>query len=37
VAEGEADGDTVVLELEPRGAEYVFSDLTSGPVLFATC
>ncbi len=37
VTDGRADGDTVVLELEPRGADFVFSDLTSGPVLFATC
>ena len=37
VAGGEADGETVLLELEPRGAEFVFSDVTSGPVLFATC
>jgi len=27
----------VRLDLEPTGAEFVFSDLTSGPVLFATC
>ena len=37
VASGEADGDTVVLDLEPTSAQFVFSDLTSGPVLFATC
>ena len=37
VESGEADGDTVVLELAPTDAEFVFSDLTSGPVLFATC
>jgi hypothetical protein len=37
VTNGEADGNTVLLELDPRGAEFVFSDLTSGPVLFATC
>ena len=37
VSNGEADGDTVLLELDPGGAEFVFSDLTSGPVLFATC
>jgi hypothetical protein len=27
----------VTMELEPREGEYVLSDLTSGPVLFATC
>ncbi|RYU10609.1 hypothetical protein [Nocardioides iriomotensis] len=37
VEAGEADGDTVVLDLAPTDAEFVFSDLTSGPVLFATC
>ena len=37
VTSGEASGDTVRLDLEPTGAEFVFSDLTSGPVLFATC
>ena len=37
VAAAEADGDTVRLELDPRDAQFVFSDLTSGPVLFATC
>ena len=37
VTSGEADGDTVVLELEPRDESFVFSDLTSGPVLFVTC
>lgn len=37
VTNGSADGETVLLELDPRGAEFVFSDLTSGPVLFATC
>lgn len=37
VASAEADGDTVRLELDPRDAQFVFSDLTSGPVLLATC
>ncbi|HEX6148872.1 hypothetical protein [Nocardioides sp.] len=32
-----ADGSVVTMELEPREGEYVLSDLTSGPVLFATC
>jgi hypothetical protein len=27
----------VVLDLRPAGGTYVRSDLTSGPVLFATC
>lgn len=33
----EADGDTVRVSLRPRQGEYVVSDLSSGPVLFATC
>lgn len=37
VTSGKATGDTVVLDLEPAGSDYAFSDLTSGPVLFATC
>ena len=32
-----ADGEVVTMELEPREGEYLLSDLTSGPVLFATC
>ena len=32
-----ADGPVVTLELEPRDGAYVLSDLSSGPVLFATC
>lgn len=32
-----ARGSTVVLELAPEEGEYVLSDLTSGPVLFASC
>lgn len=37
VTSGEADGETVVLRFEPTAAKFVFSDITSGPVLFATC
>lgn len=32
-----ADGDVVTMELEPVEGAYVLSDLSSGPVLFATC
>ncbi len=32
-----ADGTVVTMELEPAAGEYILSDLTSGPVLFATC
>ncbi|GAA5107768.1 hypothetical protein GCM10023339_06110 [Alloalcanivorax gelatiniphagus] len=32
-----AEGREVVLDLRPTGGGYVLSDLTSGPVLFATC
>lgn len=32
-----AEGSTVVLDLDPVSGQYVLSDLTSGPVLFATC
>ena len=32
-----ADGDLVTLDLKPRSGTYVFSDLSTGPVLFATC
>lgn len=32
-----AEGSVVTLELEPLDGEYVISDLSSGPVLFATC
>jgi hypothetical protein len=28
---------TVVLELRPRAGAYVLSDLSAGPVLFASC
>lgn len=34
---GEASGSTVVLRLDPGDTDFVFSDITSGPVLFATC
>lgn len=32
-----ADGTVMTMELEPEDGEYLLSDLTSGPVLFATC
>ena len=32
-----ADGDLVVLRLTPRSGAYVLSDLSTGPLLFATC
>lgn len=32
-----ADGNVVTLDLRPTEGSYVFSDLSSGPVLFATC
>lgn len=32
-----ADGDLVTMELEPKDGTFVLSDLTNGPVLFATC
>lgn len=32
-----ADGDVVTLDLTPTEGSYVLSDLSSGPVLFATC
>jgi hypothetical protein len=32
-----ADGSLVVLRLTPRPGAYVLSDLSTGPVLFATC
>lgn len=32
-----ADGRSLVLELDPVDGEYVVSDLSAGPVLFATC
>ena len=37
VESARAEGSTVVLDLDPVGGQYVLSDLTSGPVLFATC
>lgn len=37
VEEAGSDGREVTLDLRPRDGEYVLSDLTSGPVLFATC
>ena len=32
-----ADGDVVTLDLAPTEGSYVLSDLSTGPVLFATC
>jgi hypothetical protein len=32
-----AKGSLVVMRLEPRAGAYVLSDLSTGPVLFATC
>lgn len=32
-----ADGTVVTMDLEPAEGSYVFSDLSNGPVLFATC
>ena len=32
-----ADADLVTLDLRPKEGAYVFSDLSTGPVLFATC
>ena len=32
-----AEGSIVTMELEPLEGQYVLSDLSSGPVLFATC
>ena len=32
-----AEGEVVTMELEPEAGEYILSDLSSGPVLFATC
>ncbi|MGB0101704.1 MAG: hypothetical protein WBP61_15605 [Nocardioides sp.] len=32
-----ADGNIVTLDLEPAEGSYVLSDLSTGPVLFATC
>ncbi|MEP9363438.1 hypothetical protein ABLE68_10780 [Nocardioides sp. CN2-186] len=37
VGSATADGDLVTLDLEPHPDNYVFSDLSSGPLLFATC
>ena len=37
VTSGEADGETVVLRFDPTDAKFVFSDISAGPVLFATC
>jgi hypothetical protein len=32
-----AEGSLVVMRLTPRAHAYVLSDLSTGPVLFATC
>jgi hypothetical protein len=32
-----SEGRTITLDLRPHEGEYVLSDLTSGPVVFATC
>lgn len=32
-----SDGREIILDLRPEDGQYVLSDLTSGPVLFATC
>lgn len=37
VVEAESSGRVVTLDLRPEAGEYVLSDLSSGPVLFATC
>lgn len=37
VDEVSAEGPLVTMELDPVEGEYVLSDLSSGPVLFATC
>lgn len=37
VTSATAEGKVVRLDLEPVANQYVLSDLTSGPVLFATC
>ncbi|HEY0642668.1 MAG TPA: hypothetical protein VGD39_04555 [Nocardioides sp.] len=37
VADASSEGREITLDLRPEDGEYVLSDLTSGPVLFATC
>lgn len=37
VADAVSQGREITLDLRPREGAYVLSDLTSGPVLFATC
>ena len=32
-----AEGEVVTMELDPVEGSYVLSDLSNGPVLFATC
>ena len=37
VQDASSEGREVILDLQPESGQYVLSDLTSGPVLFATC
>ena len=37
VIDAGAQGREITMDLEPQEGEYVLSDLTNGPVLFATC
>ena len=37
VADAGSEGRAITLDLQPEDGQYVLSDLTSGPVLFATC
>ena len=37
VTSGQADGQDVVLHLDPTQQPAVLSDVSTGPVLFATC
>ena len=37
ITSAQASGSSVVLQLEPRHGEQLLSDLSEGPVLFATC
>ncbi|MCW2736178.1 hypothetical protein [Nocardioides sp.] len=37
VQEASSQGRAITLDLQPHDGEYVLSDLTSGPVLWATC
>ncbi|MCW2795069.1 MAG: hypothetical protein JWM79_566, partial [Nocardioides sp.] len=33
----QADGSVVTMDLQPVEGQYVLSDLSTGPLLFATC